>query len=140
MSIDYDRLRELADKAPPGPWEVNVEETSTCGDLIEGLAAWIDADNEFVFGRGMEIEEDEELTNLAFAALAPDMARELLRLRDGVKALVVEKRMWVDQLCDPYEEVLNPDWLAEVGGEEPIGLALEKVCRQLTDLLEGDTE
>lgn len=69
-----------------------------------------------------------------------DLARELLRLRDGVKALVVEKRMWVDQLCDPYEEVLNPDWLSEVGGEEPIGLALEKVCRQLTDLLDGDTE
>lgn len=81
MSIDYDRLRELLDKAPPGPWEVKVEETSTCGDLIEGLAAWVEADNERVFGCGMEIEEDEELTNLAFAALAPDMARELLRLR-----------------------------------------------------------
>lgn len=81
MSIDYDRLRELRDEATPGPWEVKVEETSTCGDLIEGLAAWVEADNELVFGRGMEIEEDEELTNLALAALAPDMARELLRLR-----------------------------------------------------------
>lgn len=81
MSFDYDRLRELADTARPGPWEVKAEETSTCGDLIEGLAAWIEADNELVFGRGMEMEEDEELTNLALAALAPDMARELLRLR-----------------------------------------------------------
>lgn len=85
MRIDYDRLRELADKAPPGPWEVKAEETSTCGDLIEGLAAWIEADNELVFGRGMEIEEDEELTNLALAALAPDMARELLALRDEIE-------------------------------------------------------
>lgn len=81
MSFDYDRLRELADTARPGPWEVKAEETSTCGDLIEGLAAWIEADNELVFGRGMAMEEDEELTNLALAALAPDMARELLRLR-----------------------------------------------------------
>jgi|GEM_PF-1675564 len=85
MSIDYDRLGELAEKASPAPWEVKVEETSTCGDLIEGLAAWVEADNELVFGRGMEIEADEELTNLALAALAPDMARELLRLRDGVE-------------------------------------------------------
>lgn len=81
MTIDYDRLWELRDEATPGPWEVQAEETSTCGDLIEGLAAWVEADNGFVFGRGMEIEEDEELTNLALAALAPDMARELSRLR-----------------------------------------------------------
>ena len=81
MTIDYDRLRELADTARPGPGEVKAEETSDCGDLIEGLAAWVEADNERVFGCGMEIEEDKELTNLALAALAPDMARELLRLR-----------------------------------------------------------
>ena len=81
MSFDYDRLRELADTVRPGPWEVKAEETSSCGDLIEGLAAWVDADNERVFGCGMEIEDEEELTNLALAALAPDMARELLRLR-----------------------------------------------------------
>ena len=87
MSVDYDRLRELIDKVPPGPWEVKVEETSTCGDLIEGLAAWGEADDERVFGCGMEIEEDEELTNLALAALAPDMACELLRLRDELTDL-----------------------------------------------------
>lgn len=85
MSIDYDRLGELAEKASPAPWEVKVEETSTCGDLIEGLAAWVEADNELVFGRGMEIEEDKELTNLALAALAPDMARELLALRGEIE-------------------------------------------------------
>ena len=84
MTIDYDRLKELADKARPGPWKIQAEETSTCGDLIEGLAAWVEADNERVFGCGMEIEEDEELTNLALAALAPDMARELLALRDEI--------------------------------------------------------
>ena len=87
MTIDYGRLRELADKASPGPWKIQAEETSDCGDLIQGLAAWIEADNDFVFGRGMEIEEDEELTNLALAALAPDMARELLRLHRELREL-----------------------------------------------------
>lgn len=126
MSIDYDRLRALRDEATPGPWLCEKEENEY--EVYVGTAD---------FG---VITEAVNETDGHLIALAPAMARELLRLRDGVKALVVEKRMWVDQLCDPYEEVLNPDWLAEVGGEEPIGLALEKVCRQLTDLLEGDTE
>lgn len=120
---DYDRLRELADTARPGPWEVKAEETSTCGDLIEGLAAWIEADNELVFGRGMEIEEDEELTNLALAALAPDMARELLRLRG-----VVEK---------------FDNWLT-VSAKNATTSATKNMCLDaqyvLTKLLEGDTE
>ena len=101
MSIDYDRLQELADTATPGPWTVEAEETSTCGDLIEGLAAWIEADNELVFGRGMEIEEDEELTNLALAALAPVMARELLRLRDEIAA--TRDRVADELECTPEE-------------------------------------
>lgn len=79
MSSNYDRLEELLSKTSPGPWEVKVEETSTCDDLIEGLAAWVEADNERVFGCGMEIEEDEELSNLTLAALAPALAREVLR-------------------------------------------------------------
>lgn len=79
MSSNYEWLEELLDKTSPGPWEVKVEETSTCGDLIEGLAAWVEADNERVFGCGMEIEEDEELSNLTLAALAPALAREVLR-------------------------------------------------------------
>lgn len=86
MSSNYEWLEELLDKTSPGPWEVKVEETSTCGDLIEGLAAWVEADNERVFGCGMEIEEDEELSNLTLAALAPALAREVLRLHKGLPA------------------------------------------------------
>lgn len=131
MSIDYDRLRELLEKHSPAPWTA-IGEYDNGKPRPDTSRLMRDADGEYL---GIMHPPDAEL-----AALAPEVARELLRLRDGVKALVVEKRMWVDQLCDPYEEVLNPDWLSEVGGEEPIGLALEKVCRQLTDLLDGDTE
>ena len=95
MSFDYDRLKKLADNAPPGPWKIQAEETSDCGDLIQGLAAWVEADNERVFGCGMEIEEDEELTNLTLAALAPDMARELLHLRDVIKEQIDHLRALV---------------------------------------------
>ena len=125
MSIDYDRLRELRDGATPGPWEVQVEETSTCGDLIEGLAAWIEADNELVFGRGMEIGEDEELTNLALAALAPDMAAELLRLRDGSSQLLAKKRAAVKRLYST---------------DQVTAAVFEGMCDELENLLEGDTE
>lgn len=141
MSFDYDRLRELLNEAPPGPWEVDEfeEQYADCPPVTKFYLGSDDMQN-IAVAEATERYYDQAGRNFALLALVPDMARELLRLRDGVKALVVEKRMWVDQLCDPYEEVLNPDWLAEVGGEEPIGLALEKVCRQLTDLLEGDTE
>lgn len=135
MSIDYDRLREILKRTTPGPWVRHPDQPRALCNLDTKFLVH----HEMVKNRGMD-PSAEDVANTELIALAPDMAAELLRLRDGVKALVVEKRMWVDQLCDPYEEVLNPDWLAEVGGEEPIGLALEKVCRQLTDLLEGDTE
>lgn len=129
MTIDYDRLRELAEYASPGPWKVEAEETSTCGDLIEGLAAWIEADNELVFGRGMEIEEDEELTNLALAALAPDMARELLRLRDGIAA----QRDTCANTATVCRSSNDPDAPA-------VASTLESVAHSLTRLLKGHTE
>lgn len=126
MSIDYDRLRELADTASPGPWEIKTEETSTCGDLIEGLAAWVEADNERVFGCGMEIEEDEELTNLALAALAPDMARELLRLRR--------------ELTDLRGLMKTHAWYLGRDGLRTASEYIYDHANRLTRVLDGDTE
>ena len=65
------------------------------------------------------------------------IAEELLALRDGIADLITQKELLAAKLCDPTTDVLNPDWLLEVGGEEPIGMALQKVCDQLTDLLKG---
>lgn len=126
MSIDYDQLRELADTATPGPWEVKAEETSTCGDLIEGLAAWVEADNERVFGCGMEIEEDEELTNLALAALAPDLARELLSLRRELTDL--------RDLMHTHAGYLRKD------GHGIAADHAENHAYRLTRIIQGDTE
>ena len=126
MTIDYDRLRELADTARPGPWEVKAEETSDCGDLIEGLAAWVEADNERVFGCGMEIEEDKELTNLALAALAPDMAAELLRLRRELTNL--RDLIWIHAGHQRAEGYSTPaDWA-------------EYYANRLHRIVQGDTK
>lgn len=125
MSVDYERLQELLDEAAPGPWEADDAARCGCCTHVKAPTALVcTADTD----------------DAPLIALAPDMARELLRLHDGVKALAGEKRALAKQLCNPRMEVLNPDWLSEVGGEEPIGLALHRVCDDLTDLLEGDTE
>lgn len=126
MTIDYNRLRELADTARPGPWEVKLEETSTHGDLVEGLAAWVEADNELVFGCGMEIEEDEELTNLALAALAPDMARELLRLRR--------------ELTDLRAPMLAHEGYLRRVGQNVAANYVRKHERRLAQIIQGGTE
>ena len=135
MSIDYDRLRKHLDKSSPGPWYATQDDW---GDIIIG--------NEEGHSMGwgdqvrFKFEAGDKTHDPALVALAPDMARELLRLRDGIKTLADEKRALAERLCDPRVEMLNPDWLAEVGGEEPIGLSLHRVCDDLTDLLEGDTK
>lgn len=127
MSIDYDRLREMVEKHSPAPWAA-IDKNDDGKPRPATSRLMRDADGEYL---GIMHHPDAEL-----AALAPDMAAELLRLRDGIKTLADEKRALAEQLCDPRVEMLNPDWLAEVGGEEPIGLALHRVCHDLTDLLE----
>lgn len=75
MSIDYDRLRELAGEHTPGPWEqaprgqIGNRELRTIVALVGG-----DESGEQI--GDCNLEADRELI-----ALAPDMARELLRLR-----------------------------------------------------------
>lgn len=80
MSIDYDRLRDLAGEHTPGPWEqaprgqIGNRELRTIVALVGG-----DESGEQI--GDSNLEADRELI-----ALAPDMARELLRLRDEIAA------------------------------------------------------
>lgn len=75
--IAPEKAKELLDSATPGPWELNWEETSEHDDLVQGLCAWLEAGHERVFGAGLVIEDQEELTNLALAAAAPDLAETI---------------------------------------------------------------
>lgn len=75
MSIDYDRLRELVGEHTPGPWE-----QATRGQIgnreLRAIVALVGGDESGEQIGDCNLEADRELI-----ALAPDMARELLRLR-----------------------------------------------------------
>lgn len=66
------------------------------------------------------LEADRELV-----ALAPDMARELLRLRDEGSQLLAKKRAAVKRLYST---------------DQVTAAVLEGMCDELENLLEGDTE
>lgn len=113
MSIDYDRLRELLEKHSPAPWAAIGEDDNgkprpDTSRLMRG------ADGEYL---GIMHHPDAEL-----AALAPDMARELLRLRDGVK-----------QVADDLGEK------AEYAPNIPRQAAYAEAERAINELLNGDT-
>lgn len=76
MRIDYDRLKELADKATPGPWVRHPDQPRALCNLDTKFLVH----HEMVTNRGME-PSAEDVANTELIALAPDMARELLRLR-----------------------------------------------------------
>ena len=67
MTIDYNQLRALAYTANPGPWRTDEH------PYMDGQSVY-DADGE-------KIAQHLSGNNAELVVLAPDMARELLRLR-----------------------------------------------------------
>ena len=118
MTIDYDRLRELADEHTPGPWARHPDQPRALCNLGTKFLVH----HEMVKNRGME-PSAEDVANTELIALAPDMARELLRLRDGLTELANEFGA-----------------KAEVAPNIPRKVAFIEANHALTYLLEGDTE
>lgn len=126
MSIDYDQLRERLEESTPGPWERNPESPRVLCNLERKFAVHVE------LTRNGEEPQPEDVTNTELIALAPDMARELLRLRDGVeryrdagKALVrANLRSWNNSGCSSCTPLAN----------------LVDITNRLTDLLEGGEE
>lgn len=112
MSIDYDQLRELAEYSAPGPWRT-YDDPDTDGQIV------YDAE-------GFEVAEHLSGYNAELAALAPDMARELLRLRDGVE--VIRDR------CAALAKS------AQNAGIHTLAREMDTNAKALTGLLNGDTE
>lgn len=117
MSIDYGQLKALVEVAPPGPWEQDSEPRPDTSRLM------LDANGEYM---GIMHTPGADL-----AALAPDMARELLRLRDGV-AKVLEMCLLERDAAFQDSPVL-PMRAGEV-------TAFNICAEQLTNLLDGDAE
>lgn len=91
MSIDYDRLRELAEKASHGPWEVEEfeEQYVGCPEVTKFYLGSEDMQN-IAVGEATDRHYAQAENNFALITLTPDMARELLRLRDGIATIRAE--------------------------------------------------
>ena len=120
MSIDYDQLRELVDAATPGPWE-----QATRGQIgnreLRMIVAFVGGDESGEQIGDSNLEADRELI-----ALAPDMARELLHLHDGVE--VIRDR------CATLAS------RAQNAGIRTLAREMDINAKALTDLLNGDPE
>lgn len=81
MSIDYDRLEELVAGSSPGPWTVEVDE-----DFGETVIA-NKCGHERTWGDQVRFEmaAGNPKCDPQLVALAPVMARELLRIREILK-------------------------------------------------------
>ena len=133
MSIDYDRLRELLDKSTPGPWKFHEEQEweHVAGPEYPPMLTRVEHtvegnDGGLLFGNFNDAVLEEHPGNLRLAALAPDMARELLRLRDGV-----------EQQITHLEALLAA---AEVTEHYGFAGPIQARVTELTELLNGDTE
>ena len=114
MSVDYDRLRKLADKATPGPWWFRdfsgAEHPSW--DITTEDGNWI--------------VEDSDPDNGPLIALAPNMACELLRLHDGMESALTE----MHDIATALRRIENHN----------VAFAVEQCASLLTRILEGDNQ
>ena len=93
-------LKRLLNEATPGPWEYKLENGYIMSDLVETLNGWIQTnDGETVLGTGLEISDEQELRNLALAAAAPDLAQEVLRMREALHDL---REVWEGVSIGPF--------------------------------------
>ena len=123
MSFDYDRLRELADEHTPGPWVRHPDQPRALCNLDTKFLVH----HEMVKNRGME-PSAEDVANTELIALAPDMARELLRLRDEVEKL--------REMCLLERDAAFQETPMREGEVKAFNICAE----QLTDLLDGDAK
>lgn len=110
MSIDYDRLKALLDETPPGPWEVEEfdEQYAGCPPCTEFYLG-SDGFQNIATAETTERYYDQARVNFELIALAPDIARELLRLRRELTDL--RDLMWTHaryQRSDGYDTAA--DW------------------------------
>ena len=121
MSIDYDRLRELADTASPGPWTAKRDEWDEV--IVANESGHAMSWGEQV---RFEMEAGDINADPHLVALAPDMARELLRLRRELTDLrgLMKTHAW---------------YLGRDGLRTASEYAYDHALR-LTRILDGDTE
>ena len=146
MSIDYDRLRELLHECTTGQWQSHdYEPDPYCYPGATKFVLAADWDRvEIAEGQAGPSTKSPEYARKAsdfeLMALAPDMARELLRLRRQNDQLTAENerlRDGVEQQITHLEALLEAAKVTEhYGFAGPI----QARVTELTSLLNGDTE
>lgn len=124
-------LKRLLAEATPGPWTV---EESNWGDIIVANEAghkmtWGNGDQvRFKFEAGVYNEDLELAADPQLAALAPQLAQEVLRLRAGVERIL--------EMCLLERDAAFQDAPMRAGEVTAFNLCSER----LTDLLTGDQD
>lgn len=86
MSIDYDRLQKILERATPGPWTVEDDGYDIIvGDEEGHSLGWGDQVR-------FKFEAGDHKHDPALVALAPDLAAEVIRLREGLVRLQRDMR------------------------------------------------
>lgn len=127
MSIDYDRLRELLDEVSPGPWEVETfeEHPADCPEVTKLHLNSDDMQN-IAVAEATNWYYGQADSNFRLMALAPDMARELLRLRRELTDL--RDLMWTNAgHLRKDGHAIAADWT-------------ENHALRLAQIMKGDTE
>lgn len=124
MSIDYDRLRELAEKHSPAPW-TTVDTYDDGKPRPDTSRLMRDARGEYI---GVMHHPDAEL-----AALAPELAREVLELNNELWRLRDE--------AGHLSALLRREMQQEVAdGNNHTASTINAIQWRLEHLLNGDTE
>lgn len=131
MSIDYDRLRELRDECTTGQWQSHdYEPDPYCYPGATRFVIAADWDKvEIAEGHAGPSTKSSEYarkaSDFALMALAPDMARELIRLRDELTDL--------RDLMHTHAGFLHRD------GQRTAADYAHNHAHHLTRILQGDT-
>lgn len=132
MNVDYDRLKDLLNGRTTGQWQSHVYEPDPC--CYPGATRFVVAADwdrvEIAEGHAgpstKASEYDRKASDFELMALAPDMARELLHLHDGVKSALAE----MHDIATALRRIENHN----------VAFAVEQCALLLTRILEGDNQ
>lgn len=132
MSIDYDRLKDLLNGCTTGQWQSHdYEPDPYCYPGAVRFVIAADWDRvEIAEGQAGPSTKSSECvrkaSDFALMALAPDMARELLRLHGGIEV--------IRDYCAGNARS------ARAAGMHTLANEMYATVKALAELLEGDTE
>jgi len=104
--LSTSNLKRLLDETTPGPWTFREEIADTISGTQE-IGHEVYAAERFLFGVCGDPVTDEYPGNLTLAALAPELADEVLRMREALRDLSeVWEAVSIDPTRTPAEQQL----------------------------------